>query len=321
MLEPINLPSITCEEENKNHAVFTVRPLYPGYGMTVGNALRRVMLSSLSGAAVISVKVEGVDHEFSTIPHVKEDMIEIILNLKQLRFKIKQSGDEVIKLELKGRGEKILKGKDIKLPAQVELLNPDIVIATLGKQAKFNAEIEVAKGRGYVPVEDRENEPKEVGKILVDASFTPVKKVRYSVDNVRVGKRTDFDQVVFEIETDGSITPREALAQSAQFLEDHFRLFLSLSKSKEKEIELKAKTVSKVKAGAEEKGRNAKSLRVEEIGLSGRTIKVLVDNRITTVKRLLSLTEKTLGEKKGVGEKAVREIKSKLKKLGLSLKG
>ncbi len=271
------------------------------------------------GAVATSIKIDGVSHEFSTIPHVKEDVIEIILNLKQLRFKIKGSGDEVIKLELKGKGEKIFKGKDLKLPAQVELLNPDTVIATLGKQAKFNAEIEIAKGRGYVPVEDRENEPKEVGKILIDASFTPIKKVRYGVDNVRVGNRTDFDQVVFEIETDGSITPREALVQSAKFLVDHFGLFLNLSKSHEDKAEIKI-----TKSGTDktkELKKTAKSLTIEEVGFSGRTANVLTDNKITTVNKLLHLTEKALSEKEGVGEKAVREIKSKLKKLGLSLKG
>jgi len=308
LLEEISLPSVTCEEEGKNRAIFTIKPLYPGYGMTVGNALRRVMLSSLPGAAVTGVKIAGADHEFSTIPHVKEDLIEIILNLKQLRLKLR--GNETLKLEIKEKGEKIVKAKDIKTPTQAEIMNPDLTIANLGKKAKFEVEIEISKGRGYI------------GKILVDAIYTPVKKVRYSVGSIRVGKRTDFDQVVFEVETDGSITPREAFAQSARFLVNHFDLFSGLDKAGEKVKTVKPKKTEKkaVKKQETKKKGDSKKLNIGEIGLSTRTEKALIDNGIKTIAGLLRFKADALEEKEGIGKKAVQEVKSKLKKLDLSLK-
>lgn len=320
MLEEISLPSVTCEEEGKNRAIFTIKPLYPGYGMTVGNALRRVMLSSLPGAAVTSVKITGADHEFSTIPHVKEDLIEIILNLKQLRLKLR--GDETLKLEIKEKGEKAVKAKDIKTPTQAEIMNPDLTIANLGKKAKFEVEIEISKGRGYIPVEERDNEPEEIGKILVDAIYTPVKKVRYSVGSIRVGKRTDFDQVVFEVETDGSITPREAFAQSARFLVNHFDLFSGLDRAGEKVKTVKPKKTEKKATKRQEtkKKGDSKKLNIGEIGLSTRTEKALIDNGIKTIAGLLRFKADALEEKEGIGKKAVQEVKSKLKKLDLSLK-
>ncbi|MFC1651744.1 DNA-directed RNA polymerase subunit alpha [Patescibacteria group bacterium] len=319
MLEEISLPSITCEEEGKNRAIFTIKPLYPGYGMTVGNALRRVMLSSLPGAAVTSVKISGADHEFSSVPHVKEDVIEIILNLKQLRLKLK--GDETMKLEIKEKGEKTIKAKDIKTPSQAEIMNPDLEIANLGKKAKLEVEIEVSKGRGYVPVEERDDEPKEIGKILVDAIYIPVKKVRYSVGNIRVGKRTDFDQVVFEVETDGSLTPREAFAQSARFLVNHFELFSGLDKAGEKPKVIKLKEDKKKDEKKEPKKiSDPKKLNIEEVGFSTRTEKALVDNGIKSVAGLLRFKANALEEKDGIGKKAVQEIKTKLKKLDLNLK-
>lgn len=320
MSKDIVLPSITCEEKDQNKAIFTVKPLYPGYGMTVGNSLRRVMLSSLPGASVISIKVKGADHEFSTIPHVKEDIIEVILNLKQLRMKV--TSDEIMKITIKEKGKKVIKAKDIKLPSQVKVINPDLVIATLGEKGKFEAEIEVNKGLGYVPIEEREEE-KEIDKILIDAIYTPIKKVRYNVDNVRVGKKTDFDQVTFEIETDGSISPRKAFAQSARLLVNHFDLFSSLDQTKKVEKNKKGKSQATKETTAMKKNKTTvdiKKLGIEEIGLSVRTERVLAENGIKTVAGLLRLSESILQEKEGVGGKAIQEIKSKLKKLNLNLK-
>lgn len=217
-----------------NEAFVTVEPCHYGYGTTLGNALRRVILSSLPGAAVTAVKIKGVQHEFSTIPHVKEDVVEIILNLKQLRMKVFSA--EPVRLTLKADGEKEVAAKDIEKSADVEIANPDLHIAELtNKNAELEMEIFVSQGRGYVPVEAREKEKTEVGMIAVDSIFAPIKNIGYKVENVRVGDITNYDKLILDIETDGTIKPEEALRQSAQILIDHFNLFLDGQK-KEKEV-------------------------------------------------------------------------------------
>lgn len=216
--------SIKIVEKKKNYARFEIEALWPGYGVTIGNALRRVLLSSLEGGAVTKVKIKGVPHEFSTIPGVLEDVISIIQNLKQLRFRI--FTDEPQKATLKVKGEKEVKGSDFSLPAQLELANPDCHVATLtSKSAKLEMEITVEKGVGYLPVEMRK-EKSEVGVILVDAIFTPIRKVNFRVENMRVGERTDFDRLFLEIETDGILSPEEALKKACQILKSHFEFFL-----------------------------------------------------------------------------------------------
>ena len=211
-------------DKKDNWAQFEIQGLYPGYGITIGNSLRRVLLSSLSGAAVTQMKIKGVQHEFSTISGVLEDVITIIMNLKQLRFKI--HSDEPQKAVLSIRGEKKVMGSDFKIPTQLELMNKDCQIATLtDKKKELEMEIQIEKGIGYEPVERRKKQKKlEIGVIPIDAIFTPVKRVSYKVENMRVGERTDFDRLKLDIETDGTITPEEAFFQASEVLIKHFSL-------------------------------------------------------------------------------------------------
>ncbi len=204
-----------------NHGKFEILGCYPGYGTTVGNALRRVLLSSLDGAAAKSIKIKGVSHEFSTVPGVMEDVVQIILNLKQVRFNL--HGDETVKITLKSKGEGILTAAQFKTPSDVEVVNPDQIIATItDKKTEFEMEVEVDKGIGYVPVESREHEDYEIDVIAIDSIYTPVKRVNYEIENMRVGKRTDYDKVTLEVVTDGSISPVEAFEKSVAILVSQF---------------------------------------------------------------------------------------------------
>src|SRR3990167_1030740 len=229
MNSSIPLPNkiyFTKEEGNKSEVV--IEPLYPGYGVTLGNALRRVLLSSLPGGAVTSVKIKGVDHEFSTVPNVTEDVVDIILNLKKLRLRV--HADEPVRLELRSKGQKIVTGKDIKTDARVEVVNPELVIATLdNKSADLHMELIVERGRGYVPVElrERESEKLEIGMIAVDAIYTPMRTVKFRVENVRVGQMTNYDKLTISMETDGTLGGREALDMAAAILVEHFSLLLT----------------------------------------------------------------------------------------------
>lgn len=229
-------------KKEKNKAVFEIEALYPGYGITVGNSLRRVLLSSLSGAAITQMRLKGVSHEFSTLPGVLEDVINIMLNLKQLRFKL--FTDEPQKGFLKIKGEKEVKGSDFKLPPQVELVNKDIHVATLTtKSAELEMEIQIEKGLGYQPREARKKpkEKSEIGVIYLDAIFTPIKRVAFRLENMRVGERTDFDRLFLEIETDGTISPETSFAQAVEILVKHFSLFAEQFKVTEKIPPEKAK--------------------------------------------------------------------------------
>jgi DNA-directed RNA polymerase subunit alpha len=238
------------KKEGKSKAVFEIEALYPGYGVTIGNSLRRVLLSSLPGAAITQFKIKGVQHEFSTIPGVLEDVITVMMNLKQLRFKV--FGDEPQKARLKVKGEKEVKGSDFDLPAQVELTNPQAHIATLtSRSAELDMEITLEKGLGYETRESRRKpeskmqEKLEIGVIPLDAIFTPVKKVAFKVENMRVGERTDFDRLFLEIETDGTISPEEAFCQANEILLNHFNL---LCQTFQKEQEVPAEKKEKEKA-------------------------------------------------------------------------
>lgn len=234
-METIAIPSkIEVSESSKDRAKFIVEPCYPGYGTTLGNALRRVLLSSLQGAAITAAKIEGVDHEFSTIPFVKEDLVSIILNLKLLRFKL--FTEEPVTLTLDVKGEKTVTGADLKVPSDVEVVSTKQTIASLtDKAAHVAMEVRVQRGRGYVPVESREKERLEVGWIAIDAVYTPVKTVNFSVEHVRVGQITNYDRLVLDVETDGTIQPVDAVTQSAQILVDHFNAFLATVKGKDAE--------------------------------------------------------------------------------------
>jgi len=215
-------------KKGDNHAIFEIDNCYPGYGITIGNAFRRVLLSSLSGSAVTAVKIKGVSHEFSTIPNVLEDVIQIILNLKQIRFKLNADINET-RAELKISGEKEVKAKDIKTSSEIEVVNKDAHIATLtSPKSKLEMEIEIGTGLGYAPVEQRKKEKLEIGAIALDATYTPVKKVNYEVENMRVGDKTDFNRVKIDIETDGTIEPEKAFDRAANILLEQFGVFVPI---------------------------------------------------------------------------------------------
>ena len=240
-------------EKKENSAIFEIDGLWPGYGVTVGNSLRRVLLSSLPGAAITQVKIKGAQHEFSTISGVLEDTVTIILNLKQLRFKL--HSEEPQKATLTIKGEKKVLGSDFELPSQIELMNKDAEIATLtSKSSELEIEILVENGMGYEPVESRKKGKLEIGTVAIDAIFTPIRKVSYRVENVRVGERTDFDRLVLELETDGSVTPEGAVNQASEILVGHFALiggtFLSIPQAIIKKTE---KKYAKAKKGKKTK--------------------------------------------------------------------
>lgn len=305
MLHPIQLPELKPIHEDGNKATFAVEPLHSGYGMTLGNSLRRVILSSLGGAAVTAVKIDSVAHEFSAIEGVKEDVVEIILNLKKLRFRVFSDEPQYLVLTASKRGE--ITAADIKATADVEVVNPDQIIATLDTdKAKLGMEIKVEKGRGYVPVENRESEKLEVGMIAVDALYSPVVRVRYSVENTRVGQMTDLDRLVMEIETDGTITPHEAIRQAAEILVDHFRVVAGNLSAEGSEV-----------VAPEQVDAGSAKISIEEINLSPRTTNALINNDIKSVKDLLKLSDAELRELKGFGSKAYEEVKEKISELGI----
>ncbi len=223
MLYDISAPELKPIKQEDNRATFSIEPLYSGYGMTLGNSLRRVILSSLGGAAATAVKIDNVAHEFSTLAGVKEDVVEILLNLKRLRFKVYSDEAQFLILTKSGKGP--VTAADIKTSSEVEIVNPDLLICTIDDpKTKVGMEIRVEKGRGYVPVEQRGDEKLEVGMIAIDALYSPIQRVRFHVENTRVGQITDLDRLVMEIETDGTITPEEAISQAAQTLVNHFQV-------------------------------------------------------------------------------------------------
>lgn len=257
----IQLPEkIAVLKEEKDKAVFELSPLYPGYGVTLGNALRRILLSSIEGAAITTAKIKGVSHEFSTIDGVMENVIEIIMNLKKVRLKIYGS-EPVITINLKANGEKEVTAKDIKATSDVEIVNKGEHIATLtDKKAELEIELTVEKGIGYVPVEQRQKEKISVGTLAMDAIFSPVKNANFEVENVRVGQRTDYNKLVMEIETDGTISPSAALAKSVKILTDHLEVIKNTlpiekvkTESKPDESETEAKPAKKVKKKSKSK--------------------------------------------------------------------
>jgi DNA-directed RNA polymerase subunit alpha len=238
-MEHITLPNkieYQADAENKNKGQFIITPCHPGYGTTWGNALRRVLLSSLPGAAITAVKIKGARHEFSTIHHVKEDVLQIILNLKSLRLKIFK--DEPVKIKLTVKGEKKVTAADIEKSADVEIVNPDLHIATLtDKSAELDAEITVCKGYGYVPSEEKDRTGLEIGTIVVDSIFTPVVKVAFRIDNVRVGKRTDHDKLTMTVETDGTTTPWRAFIEATKLLAHQFKFLTDKTEDVIKDLE------------------------------------------------------------------------------------
>lgn len=311
-------------QESEKQAVFEIEGLWPGYGHTIGNAMRRVLLSSLEGAAITTVKVEGVQHEFSTLPGVLEDIVTLTLNLKQVRFRMHGSGPHTATLAVKG--EKKVTAADISCPSQLEVFNPNQTIATLtDKKAALVIELTVEKGVGFQPAELRQKEKVEIGTIALDAAFSPIRLVNYDVENMRVGDRTDYNRVRLHIETDGSVTPREAFSAAAKILQEQFSALASVFAEKEAPLEElpPVKTaVAEDESAAEEESfeEMVQKKRIEDLELSTRTLNALLKGGIKNVGTLAKKSEKKLRDVEGLGDKGIIEIKKALGNLGLTLK-
>ncbi|HHY46318.1 MAG TPA: DNA-directed RNA polymerase subunit alpha [Firmicutes bacterium] len=302
-------PRIECAELTPEYGKFVIEPLERGYGITLGNSLRRVLLSSLPGAAVTSVKIDGVLHEFSTIPGVVEDTIEIVLNLKELVIKLHTDEPRVLRIESQGQGE--VKAGDIITGTDVEILNPDLHIATLEKDGRLFMEITVEKGRGYVPAERRRLEP-VIGVIPVDSVFSPVRKANYTVESTRVGHVTDYDRLILEVWTNGSIWPTEATSQAARILTEHLAIFNDLTART---------TVPESKPESKPESRDqALGMAIEELDLSVRSFNCLKRAGINTVEDLTKKTEEDMMKVRNLGKKSLEEVKAKLQALGLSFR-
>ena len=308
---------VVLEEGTKG--VYEIDSLAPGYGHTVGNSLRRVLLSSLPGAAITRVKIKGVSHEFSTIPDIKEDVINLLLNLKQVRFLMHTDLPQIITLSAKGI-KKITAG-DFEVPTQIEVINKDSAIASLtSKEAKLEIEATVEKGLGYVPREVLEKEKVEVGSLTLDAIFSPLRKVNYEVENMRVGDRTDYNRLRLSIETDGSISPREAFSKSVDILMKQLSALAGFEGERNMvEAEEKEKGATEA-ASAEVGDDDPLKIRTEDLGLSSRTANALASAGIRTVGGLVQKTKEDLMELQGIGEKAVDEIREALANMGLYLR-
>ena len=290
---------------------FIAEPFEKGYGHTIGNSLRRILLSSLEGAAVTGVRVKGAHHEFASLKGVREDVIHILLNLKQLRLKLYSQGPETVHLIANKEGE--VKAKDIESSSQVEILNPDLVLAHLDAGAELDMELEVSKGRGYVPAERLKKEGQPIGSIPLDALFSPVTKVHYEVENARVGQMTDYDKLIIEIWTDGSVSPSDALAYAARILKDSLSIFITFEEQEEPSA-----------AAVPTDGENTKikdliNQPVDIIELSVRASNCLKVAKIKTIGDLVRKTESELLTYKNFGRKSLEEIEERLKELGLSL--
>ncbi len=307
----IEKPQIECIETpgDDSYGKYVVEPLERGYGTTLGNALRRIMLSSLPGPAATSIKIAGVQHEFTTIPGVKEDVTEIVLNIKQLITKLHSEGGKTVFIEAVGPCE--VTAGDIKSDGEVEVLNPELHIATLGSGATLNMEITLSHGRGYVPADRNKAQQNIIGVIPVDSIYTPVYKVNYTVENTRVGNMTDFDKLTIEVWTDSTISARDAVSLGAKILCDHFALFTDLSET----VGSKSTVVEK----AETQRDKVLELTIEELDLSVRSFNCLKRANINTVEDLISKTEDEMMKVRNLGRKSLEEVINKLAMMGLSL--
>ncbi len=306
-------PKIECVEmsEDNSYGKFVIEPLERGYGLTIGNSLRRTLLSSLPGAAVSFIKVDGVQHEFSSVPGVKEDIVEIILNIKNLHVKLNEPGSKVVYIEASGKGE--VKAGDIKADASVEILNPDLHIATLNEDAKLNMEITLTSGRGYVSADKNRTESQSIiGIIPVDSIYTPITKVNYQVENTRVGQITDYDKLTLEVWTNGTIEPDKAVSLAAKILIEHLKLFLDLSGGTLHTEVLVSKTDSKKE--------KIMSMTIEELDLSVRSYNCLKRAGVNTVEDLAAKTEEDMMRVRNLGKKSLEEVLQKMDSLGLALR-
>jgi DNA-directed RNA polymerase subunit alpha len=316
-LPEFQIPKISSDKEDDNRGTFTIEPLDKGFGYTFGNSLRRVLLSSLGGAAIKSVRIEGVAHEFSTVPGVKEDVTDIVLNLKEIVVRMHTDADEVeAPLVASGPGE--VKAKDIDLPAGVEILNPDASIATLEKKTKLEMYLTIGRGRGYSPAEENKTEDQPLGVIPIDSIFSPIRRASYSVDTARVGQRTDFDKLALEIETDGSLEPSGALREAAEILIKSLAIFTDADRVEE--------LTSRDGAGAAEAAfaplaaAEGDDRLIEELEIGVRAYNCLKRAGIQTVGDLVQRSESELNAIPNFGKRSTDEVKDALNALGLSLR-
>jgi DNA-directed RNA polymerase subunit alpha len=309
MSKSIHTPGIVKVDDNSdNNATFAIEPLHTGYGMTLGNSLRRVLLSSIAGAAVTSFKIEGATHEFTTVPGVKEDVVDIMLNLKGVRFKV--FSDEVQTLRIVKKGKGTVTAKDIETNADVEVVNPEQVIATIDdSKSNFVMDLTVEIGRGYRPIEEGAK-LKASDMIAIDAIFSPVQRVRYKVENTRVGQMTDLDKLILTIETDGSISPRDAFEEAAAILVNQYTALAGQTR-----VEASAPLGSEPEEEAAAEDATELMTPIEDLNLSARTTNALVNNEIHTLKDLFSLSDAELRDLKGFGAKALDEVKDKMAEL------
>jgi len=314
----IGIPKIKSEKISNNHTIFTVSPLPTGYGVTLGNALRRILLSSLPGACVSAVKIEGVSHEYTTIKGVKESVLDILLNLKLLHIKKETSEISTITLETSKNGE--IYAKDIKCPSDVEILNPDLFIATLNKGSKLKIEMRIEKGVGYVPVSQKEEAEEDTSVILVDSFFSPVKKVRYDVEATRVGQKTNLDKLNLEIMTNGAVSPDDSLKFASNILQSYFNMFNVENLVIEEEFMADIKTIiEKEKEEEANKPSQESYTPIEILGFSPRTLNALINGGIGSIEQLSKCTESKLSNLRGFGKKALTEVRDALNKKGLNL--
>ena len=308
----IEKPKVDIVElgEDYRYGKFVIEPLERGYGITIGNALRRILLSSLPGVAVNSIRIDGVLHEFSTVPGVKEDVTEIILTLKELSANIDGEGSRTLKIQ--AQGPCTVTGADIICPPDVEILNKDLVIATLDDNAKFNMDINIDKGRGYVPAEENKTENMPIGVLPVDSIYTTVQKVSYHVENTRVGQKSDYDKLTLEVWTNGSINPQEGISLAAKVLVEHLNLFIDLTEH--------VSNVEIMVEKEEDQKEKVLEMTIEELDLSVRSYNCLKRAGINTVEELANKSEDDMMKVRNLGKKSLEEVIQKLEELGLGLK-
>ena len=307
-------PNIEVAEisEDKKYGRFVVEPLERGYGITLGNSLRRIMLSSLPGAAVSQIKVEGVLHEFSAIPGVKEDVTEIVMNVKSLAIKNNSETNEAKTAYIEYEGEGIVHASDIQVDQDIEILNPDLVIATLsGKDAKLYIELTITRGRGYVSAEKNKHEDLPIGVIAIDSVYTPVERVNVTVENTRVGQITDYDKLTLDVFTNGTLVPDEAVSLAAKVLSEHLSLFIDLSEN--------AKTAEVMVEKEDDEREKVLEMSIDELELSVRSFNCLKRAGINTVEELCNRTSEDMMKVRNLGRKSLEEVLAKLKELGLQL--
>ncbi len=311
-----NSPSIEIAEisEDGKYGKFVVEPLERGYGITLGNSLRRIMLASLPGSAVSQVKIEGVKHEFSSIPGVKEDVTEIIMNVKNLAIKNSSDSEEPKRAYIEFEGEGVIKASDIHVDSDIEIMNPDQVIATLsgGKSTRFYMELLITKGRGYVSSDRNKGENMPVGNIAVDSIYTPVERVNMNVENTRVGQMTDYDKLTLEVYTNATISPEEAVSLAAKVLSEHLKLFINLSESGKEAVVMNEKE--------DDEKEKVLVMNIDELELSVRSFNCLKRANINTVEELISKTQDDMMKVRNLGRKSLDEVVAKLNELGLSFK-